>query len=176
MIYVKPKNSKNKYPAKVMPFKTQNGFDAVKVLSDVEIPAMQGFKVYADDVLLSDYSNYIYPYGDNGYSTVEDSLPTATPSDYPVSPSALNLLALKVNAVNNKVNNVDTKVEDITPYTETKMAYIDDNVCEFDFKPGNISAFVNDGQVPCEVNVEDDKIVVSFEELEKPANVTISIL
>jgi len=74
---------------------------------------------------------------------------------------------------------VGHQVDDITPYTKTKKAYIFDTEVTFTGVPnGKLSVFMMDseGYFPEFTVVRQyDKVVVSFESLERVADVTISI-
>ena len=71
-------------------------------------------------------------------------------------------------------------ISEVTPYTETKTAYIGDTEVVFtDVPQGNMSVFINasDGSCPKFGAVRsEDVVIVSFEELETTATVTISII
>lgn len=170
MSYLKIKGDDTKYYVSISPFTSQHGYKAVRFVGDKVPTTDLGFEYYADDdTLISDLSDYTYEYRQNEYTVQEDIIELPTGTNAPLQPSAID----KVNA---RVSKLNTQVNEITPYTETKQAYVDDTEIEFDFREGNITAFVADGQIPCNVLVEDKKIKVSFEALEEPAKVTISIL
>ena len=170
MSYLKIKGDDTKYYVSISPFTSQHGYKAVRFVGDKVPTTNAGFEYYADDdALISDLSDYTYEYRQNEYTVQEDIIELPTGTNAPLQPSAID----KVNA---RVSKLNTQVNTITPYTETKQAYVDDTEIEFDFREGNITAFVADGQIPCSVLVEDKKIKVSFEALEEPAKVTISIL
>ena len=165
-MYIKINGSDERYEANLMPFKTQHGNQGVEVLNGMP-QTDKGFKVYNDnDKVFADYSDYIYLYRENQYTTVEETIIPAQCGYSPLPPSQIS----------RQIASLNNRVSEVTPYTETKQAYIDDTEVEFDYRDGNITAYVADGQVPCNVLVEDNKIKVSFEALEEPAKVTISIL
>ena len=165
-MYIKINGSDERYEANLMPFKTQHGNQGVEVLNGMP-QTDKGFKVYNDnDKVFADYSDYIYLYRENQYTTVEETIIPAQCGYSPLPPSQIS----------RQIASLNNRVSEVTPYTETKQAYIDDTEVEFDYRDGNIIAYVADGQVPCNVLVEDNKIKVSFEALEEPAKVTISIL
>lgn len=77
-----------------------------------------------------------------------------------------------------KTDDTANKVVTITPYTESKDVYIGNTECIFDkVKDGNISAWLeSDGvQIPCDFEVVNGKIRVTFEALENVGTVYISI-
>ena len=165
-MYIKINGSDERYEANLMPFKTQHGNQGVEVLNGMP-QTDKGFKVYNDnDTVFADYSDYIYLYRENQYTTVEETIIPAQCGYSPLPPSQIS----------RQIASLNNRVSEVTPYTETKQAYIDDTEVEFDYRDGNIIAYVADGQVPCNVLVEDNKIKVSFEALEEPVKVTISIL
>ena len=165
-MYIKINGSDERYEANLMPFKTQHGNQGIAVLNGMP-QTDKGFKVYNDnDKVFADYSDYIYLYRENQYTTVEETIIPAQCGYSPLPPSQIS----------RQIASLNNRVSEVTPYTETKQAYIDDTEVEFDYRDGNITAYVADGQVPCNVLVEDNKIKVSFEALEEPAKVTISIL
>lgn len=82
--------------------------------------------------------------------------------------------------VTEKTDDTSNRVDALTPYTETKTAYIGDTEVTFtDVPQGNMSVFINasDGSCPKFGAVRsEDVVIVSFEELETTATVTISIM
>lgn len=65
------------------------------------------------------------------------------------------------------------QIEEITPYKETKTAYIDDMEITFDNVPsGNLTVFF-DGDY--EVERIGDKVVISFEPLNRVIDITIMV-
>lgn len=170
MGYLVIKGEETHYNVTMQPLVTQHGYRAFRFIGDTIPVTDKGFMFYADNgSLISDLSEFTHYYAPNEYSMEEDTMVMPKGSDAPIGPSPLDNLNTKVNRLSNQVN-------EITPYTETKQAYVDDTEVEFDFREGNITAFVADGRIPCNVSIEDKKIKVSFEALEEPAKVTISIL
>ena len=174
MLYIKPNGSDMEYSVITLtPFKTSHGYDAIRIISEMEIPTMsEGFKFYRDDEdLICDYSDYKYKYSGDSYSVIEDNQTSGKPSNQPLPPSVYDKLNSRLNQLNSQINS-------ITPFTMSKSVYIGDKSCEFDLvKGGNISAWLvtNDIQIPCEFSVIEDKIVVYFDELEEVGIVNISI-
>lgn len=170
MGYLVIKGEETHYNVTMQPLVTQHGYRAFRFIGDTIPVTDKGFLFYSDaGSLISDLSEFTHYYAPNEYSMEEDTMVMPKGSDAPIGPSPLDNLNAKVNRLSNQVN-------EITPYTETKQAYVDDTEVEFDFREGNITAFVADGRIPCNVSIEDKKIKVSFEALEEPAKVTISIL
>lgn len=170
-MYAKINGSEEQYDISLSSFETQNGNVGIRVIGSMPTTD-KGFKVYDnEDKLVGDYSEFTYEYNPNEYTKVSEEKIPAVGTDASLPPSAYDILASSINKVNNKVNN-------ITPYTESKKVYIGDTECVFDLvKNGNINAWLvtNDIQLPCKFEVVEDKVIVSFDELEEVGTVTISI-
>ena len=171
-MYVKINGSDERYNVDVVPFSTQHGNDAVKVIGDMP-RTTEGFKIYDDnDNVYNDLSDYIYLYGEDGYTKVEDTDEPGDCTFAPIPPSAYDQLSRRISAVSNQVN-------EITPYTETKKVYIGDSEIIFEnvYKDGNISAFLTiDGeQKPCDISTFENYIRVTFEEAQEVGQLTISV-
>ena len=166
-MYAKINDSDEHYNISLSSFETQNGNVGIRVIGSMPTTD-KGFKVYDDnDILIGDYSDFIYLYNPNEYTKIEEEKISAQGTNAMLPPSAYDKLAKSISRVNRKVNN-------ITPYVESKMAYIGDTECIFNkIKDGNISAWIE--SKPCTFEVVDDKIIVSFEELEEVTTVHISI-
>ena len=76
-----------------------------------------------------------------------------------------------------KVDDTANKVEVITPYTATKTAYYGDtSVTFYDVPQGKVSVYVNDYLMDYSVSRNENRLVVSFEPLNKASEqITISI-
>ena len=76
-----------------------------------------------------------------------------------------------------KVDDTANKVEVITPYTATKTAYYGDtSVTFYDVPQGKVSVYVDDFLMDYSVSRIEDRLVVSFEPLDKASTqITISI-
>jgi hypothetical protein len=162
-----------------MPFRSQHGHNGIRFIGGI-VPDIytDGFKLFADNgEVISDFSEYKYFYNDNAYTDEKDEIEYGKGANEPIrqNNSYADDLACLISVVNKKIDNVETE---LTPYTESKKVYIGDTNVEFDYvKSGNISAWlvVSDTQIPCVYEVIDNKIVVSFDELEEVGTVTISI-
>ena len=176
------------YPAEVRPFTTQIGTNAIRVISSEAPVAENGFKVLdVNDDLVIDCSKFIRLYREDGdckeYIEKEESVIPVEGSymgDVPPSPySILSQQILSVSSsTSSQINELSSHVDDVTPYTESKIAYIGDTEVSFDIaKQGNVNAYlvVNGQQVPCEVTIYENYILVTFDELEEVGTVTISI-
>lgn len=87
-----------------------------------------------------------------------------------------NFLQAQKNQVpiTQKVDETSNKVDTLTPYTETKIAYIDDTKVIFENVPIGKFEVYFDGDYTIER--ENDKITIMFEPLEEVKEVTISII
>ena len=170
-MYIKINGSDIHYNANLIPFKTQHGNQGIRVIGDMP-ETDKGFKSYDDkDKVISDYSEYIYLYGENEYTIVQETTQPASISFQPIPPSSYDRLSSRVSQVSSQVNA-------ITPLTMSKNVYVGDTECEFDLvKGGNISAWLvtNDTQTPCVFEVIDNKIRVLFDELDEVGTINISI-
>ena len=170
-MYAKINGADEKYNISLSSFETQNGNVGIRVIGSMPTTD-KGFKVYDDnDILMGDYSDFIYLYNSNEYTKIEEEKISAQGTNAPLPPSAYNKLI-------NNINQINERVDDITPYIMSKEVYIDETECEFDLvKNGNISAWivVGDEQLPCNFDVIDNKIIVSFNALENVGTVNVSI-
>ena len=168
-MYAKINGSEERYEVSLSSFETQHGNICVRVTG---MPVTdKGFKVYDGDNLVGDYSEFVYSYNPNEYTKVSEVKIGAVGTDAPLPPSALDILS-------RSINNVSNRVSEITPYVMSKDVYIGDTECAFDLvRNGNISAWITtrEDQLPCTFDVIENKIIVSFEELEEVGTVTVSI-
>ena len=76
-----------------------------------------------------------------------------------------------------RVDDTSNKVVQITPYTDTKTAYYGDtSVTFYDAPGGRVSVFINDLPIDYSVSRIEDRLVVSFDQLEVASvQITISI-
>lgn len=173
MLYIKIGNEK--YPCKIGTFTTQLGNDAIRIKGDVPL-AEDGFLIVdEEDNIIADKSEYKYLYREDDtckeYTKVaEAQIPTQSFAMGDVPPSGYDILSRRINAVNSRVS-------DITPFTMSKQVGIDEYECFFDYRDGNISAWLvtADGQESCEYEIIDGKIRVFFEPLTEVATINISI-
>lgn len=187
MSYIKFNDSDNHYTAKVMPFDTQHGISAVRIISEPLEINESGFIFYDDDdKVIRDYSDYTYHYEDNSYSVEKDEIEYPSGSDAPLSISPLTRIENSIGNLQSAIGNVqgqvselNNEVVDITPYVETKTAYIDDTELVFeDVKQGTVSVNAIDrDSISIDVSYERDgnKIIISFEPLEQVTDITISV-
>lgn len=170
-MYAKINGSNKKYNISLSSFETQNGNVGIRVIGSMPTTD-KGFKVYDDeDKLVGDYSEFTYEYNPNEYTKVSEEKIPASGTDAPLPPSAYDILSRSISNVNNRVSQ-------ITPYVMTKDVYIGETSCEFNLvKNGNITAWLTtqDVQLACNFEVIENKIIVSFEELEEVGTVSVSI-
>lgn len=175
MLYIKI--GEEKYPAKTSVFKTQVGNEAIRVTSEDAPLAQNGFLIVNDkDEVISDRTEYIYLLREDDkckeYTKVEETIIPTECFLTEVPHIVDNSLARSISALSERINA-------ITPYTESKIAYIDDTEIYFDIaKEGNISVFMVDGEgqnVPHTFEQTNGQIKVSFEKRNSLATITISI-
>ena len=174
MLYIKPNGSDMIYSVITLtPFKTAHSYNAIRIVSELDIPIMSdGFILYQDDDKeVCDYSDYKYQYSKDSYSVVQDTNISGVPSNTPLPVSAFDKLS-------NRVSHINSQLNEITPITVSKPVYIGDTQCEFDLvKEGNINAWLvcGDTQMSCTFEVIENKIIVSFEELNYVGTVYVSV-
>lgn len=187
MSYIKFINDDTQYPANIMPFTSQHGKKAVRIVSAPLEINESGFMYYNDnDEIIGDYSDYQYHYEGNSYTVEKDNIVYGSGSDAPLPKSVLYDIQSNVAHVTNYVSRVDKNVQevtkevvDITPYVETKTAYIDDTEIIFEVdKQGVISVNAvnrNNETVPVTYEKDGNKIIVLFDPLEEVTDITIQI-
>ena len=90
-----------------------------------------------------------------------------------------NFLQIQKNQVpiTEKVDTTSIKVEEITPYTETKTGFYKETEKTFYNVPdGNVSVFFDGYDGAYSVKRIEDRLIVSFDELDQKTNITISIM
>lgn len=172
MIYVEIDGEK--YPCEIDYFHTQLGSKALRIKS-VDAPvAENGFKIYNEENLVADNSDFIHLYREDGNikEYTKDAEDIIEAEGY-ISDIPVNSIQRQLSAINNRIN-------EITPYTMSKEAGIQDRECFFEgqYKDGVISATVITSRgdyIPCTIEKSADNITVKFEELTDVATVTVSI-
>ena len=187
MSYIKFIGENIKHIANIMPFNTQHGISAVRIISEPLETNENGFILYDDDdKVIRNYKDYKFHYEGNSYSVEKDEIEYPSGSDTPLPINAftkiensIGNLQVEIGNMQGKVSELNDDVEDITPYVETKTAYIDDTSLVFtDVKQGtvSISAIDRDGiSVDVSYERDGDKIMVLFDPLEQVTNITISV-
>ena len=179
MSYVRFNGDDTKYTASVMPFKSQHGKDAVRIMAP-PIPVKEtGFRLFDDnDKLITNYSSYRHHYEGNAYTIEKDEINPGGPGNAPIPLSPYFTLERQVAAVTAQANETATQVETITPYTDEKQVFIDDTEAVFDIpRSGAVTAWLeSDGvTVPCSYTVEEGRVTLSFEPLQALGTAHISI-
>ena len=170
MIYIEIDGTK--YPCKIDSFHTQTGNPAVRI-TDAPL-AENGFKIYNNQILVADMSEYTHLYRSEG--TIKEYTKAAEE----IIPASGYQSGIPESPIQRQLNAINKRISDITPYTESKEAGIQDKECIFDgkYRDGVLTANVltsRGEQKPCEVERSGDNITVRFEELTDTATVTIQI-
>lgn len=170
MSYIKINGDDTKYYVSLMPFTTQHGIDAIRFRNENIPETDKGFKVYDDnDNIISDLSDYIYPYRPNEFSVEEDVIDTPVWTNDPV-PSATDGLSARVSQLS-------AQVQKITPYEETKTAYYGESEKNFYNVPqGNVTIFFDKYEGEYDVNRVGTRLTVIFpKKLTEATNVTLMV-
>lgn len=169
MIYLKINGSDTQYDAYVEPFVTQHGNAGVRIIGEVP-QTNQGFKVYDDDTVISDFSAYVYPYGEDAYTSVSEEIEDGecTFEPLPVDDSFRKLVR--------RVNKINAHVDEITPYTATKVAYAKQKVKVFYNVPeGNTSIFFDNYSGEYQVKRVANRLKITFPALTDKTNITVMV-
>ena len=176
MSYIKPNEDNMRYKIlSIMPTRTQRGFEAIRFIGD-PIPNIytNGFLYFDDDDnLISDFTLFNDYYMPNVYSVRKDEPVAPKPNN--TAPEVSNI---GVDTTQDQINALNQRVDSITPYVETKNVYINDTECVFDVvKMGAISAQleVENVIIPCDFIVDNGTVTVTFDALERPGVVTLTI-
>lgn len=179
MSYIKFIGEDVKYKANIMPYKTQHGKQAIRIISEPLEPREVGFRLYSDkDEMIADYIDYRYHYKDNAYTMEPDYFEPGGPGNGPLKPNMVTRLESELARVSSISYQTASEVTKLEPYTDSKTAYIDDTEVIFDCdKTGSISAWlISDGvRSECQYEVSEGKIIVYFEPLEVVSEVFIQI-
>lgn len=163
-MYIKINGSDEHYDASIRPFITQGGNSAIKIIGNVPLTD-KGFKVYDEyDVVFSDFSDYIYSYGDNEYTTVIEERITAECSFQPIAPSALSNLIGRVNQIANQVDintanisEVDDALCDYTTDIDERVGELEDSFCEYTTDMDERVGEVEDSLCELSENTEEEE-------------------
>ena len=169
-MYIKINGSDEHYDAYVSPFETQHGNLAVRVIGEMP-ETNKGFKLYNDqDEVFSDFSDYIYLYSPNEYTTVEEEIEEADVSFQPLPPSSYDKLSSRISRVN-------SQVQEITPYEETKKAYYGEIEKVFYGVPqGNTTLFFSNYKGEYDIARAENRLIVKFpERLSNMTDITVMV-
>ena len=179
MSYVQFDGEDTRYYGSIMPFTTQHGYNAVRILSSPIPVKNAGFKFYNDrDELIQSFSGYRYHYEGNAYSVSPDEIVPAAPANAPLGISPMAALQSAVVSLAIQANETADQVETITPYTDSKPVYIDNTEVIFDCdRHGAVNAWIEvDGvQINCDYEVADGHIRLTFDPLEAVGTAYISV-
>lgn len=171
MSYIKINGDDVHYNASVMPFTSQHGYNALRIVGEDFPETDQGFKMYDDnDEVIADFSEYKYIYRKNEYTIEHDEIVYPKGSNQPLSPSPYDNLSRRVSQVSAQVN-------DITPYEDTKKAYYGETEKVFYNVPnGNVTVFFDNYDGEYEIIRIENRLTVKFpERLSDMTNITIMV-
>ena len=104
-----------KYECEVDSFHTQLGSQAIRIKGAPL--AENGFKLYNDDDLIADMSEYTYLYREDG--TIKEYTKTAEE----IIPAIGYVSGIPESPIQRQFDSVNRRIADITPYEQTKTAY-----------------------------------------------------
>lgn len=164
MVYIQI--GKKKYECEVDVFHTQLGSKAVRIKSDAPV-ATNGFKLFNDEDLMADMSDYKYLLREDGrikeYTQEEEQL---IPAEGYVS-------GVPENPISRALSNLNNRITAITPYEQTKTAYYGEVEKVFYGVPKGVLTVHMDGEYTVE-RIED-RVTVKFERLAETKNITIMV-
>lgn len=166
MIYIETDGIK--YPIeKFQVFKTQFGNDGIRIYG--EVPITDGFRIYADDELIADKSDFKYLYREDDvckeYTKVEET---------PIPTESYAMGDVPVNPIQRQISALNKRISDITPYTQTKYGYYGETEKVFYNVPnGNVTVFCD---VDNSITRIEDRLIVKFaEKLTDTVEITIMV-
>ena len=174
MSYVKIIGEDERYYVTLEPFTTQHGYQGVRFVGDIIPDTDKGFQVYDDQNRPTyDLSHMKYLYrSPNEYSVEPDEIEQPIGNNDSISSASV------YDGLSRRINALSSQITELEPYTESKPAYIDDTEVIFDLsRNGSITAWltVEDVRMPCNYEINENKIRVYFEPLEAIGTVTIQI-
>ena len=164
MVYIQI--GSQRYPCEIGVFHTQIGTKAVRIKSDAPV-AINGFKLFNDDIEIADMSDYTHLYREDGsikeYTQTADQIIPAESSTDPVPK----------NPITQALSNLNNRVTDITPYTQSKKAYYGEIEKVFYGVPsGDMSVFFDNEYTTERI---EDRVYVRFERLTETKDITIMV-
>lgn len=166
MIYIETDGIK--YPIeKFQVFKTQFGNDGIRIYG--EVPITDGFRIYVDDELIADKSDFKYLYREDSvckeYTSVEET---------PIPTESYAMGDVPVNPIQRQISALNKRISDITPYTQTKYGYYGETEKVFYGVPsGNVTVFCD---VDNSITRIEDRLIVKFaERLADTTEITIMV-
>lgn len=166
MIYIEINGSK--YPCKFSTFHTQTGKDAIRIIS--EAPIAEGFRlVNEEDIVIADYSDYVYLYREDGETVKE-----YTAESDAIIPAEGYVSEIPVNTIQQQIADINKRITDITPYTATKYGYFGEIEKVFYGVPsGNVTVFCDAENTVSHI---EDRIIIHFtERLTDTTEITVMV-
>ena len=166
MIYIEIDGQK--YPCKIDTFHTQIGSPAVRITGAPK--AENGFKIYNDEDMVVDMSEYTHLYREEG--TVREY----TKDEEEIIEAEGFVSEIPINPIQKQISALNQRVTDITPYEQTKKAYYGEIEKVFYGVPkGNLSVFF-DKNVGYTADRVEDRVTIKFDErLEDTVTITVQI-
>ena len=148
-------------------FKTQFGNSAIRIYGDA--PITDGFRLYDEDSLIGDFSEYEYLYREDDtckeYTKVaEEPIPTESyaSGDTHVSP------------IERQISALNSRISDITPYKDTKYGYYGESEKVFYGVPRGVVIVIC--EVENSISRVDDRVIVKFaDKLADKTEITIMV-
>ena len=148
-------------------FKTQFGNSAIRIYGDA--PITDGFRLYDEDVLIGDFSEYEYLYREDDtckeYTKVEE---TPIPTESYASGDT------HVSSIERQISALNSRISDITPYKDTKYGYYGETEKVFYNVPRGVVIVIC--EVENSISRVDDRVIVKFaERLKDTTEITIMV-
>ena len=167
MIYVEIDGKK--YPCEFEVGRSQMGQDVARIISSDAPISENGIKIFNDDNLMVDLSEYTNLYQSNETvkeytKEVEEIIPV----------ECFEMGDVPVNPIQRQISALNKRISDITPYTQTKYGYYGETEKVFYGVPqGNVTVFCD---VDNSITRIEDRLIVKFaERLADTVEVTIMV-
>lgn len=148
-------------------FKTQFGNSAIRIYGDA--PITDGFRLYDEDSLIGDFSEYEYLYREDTeckeYTKVaEEPIPTESHASGDTH----------VSSIERQISALSSRINDITPYKDTKYGYYGETEKVFYNVPRGVVIVIC--EVENSISRVDDRVIVKFaEKLTDTVEITIMV-
>ena len=161
-----------KYECKATTFTTQNGNEAVRVISEAPV-AENGFLLLnSKEEVIADRSDFTYLYRTEG-----DTIKEYTKVAEEIIPAQGFVYDLPVDPVQRQISSLNRRVSEITPYEQTKKAYYGEIEKVFYGVPKGIAQVIfdnYDGEYT--LTRVEDRVRIGFDEkLKEQTNITIMV-
>ena len=163
MIYIEIEGEK--YPCRIETFHTQMGQQAIRVIGDA--PLAHGFKLYSDDTLLEDFSDYTYAY------RVGETIKEYTVNEEEIIVAESYSSGVPESPIQKQLNSINSRITSITPYEETKTAYFGEIEKVFYGVPSGVLTVHMDDDFT--VQKVEDRVYIHFDRLTTNKNITITV-